>query len=424
MKSIPCPALVLALAFALMATTGVAQHAGDLVVLDTQQNHVLTGPRGGTLSTLAVLSSLNSYGPMAAGPGDGSALVLALAQTAVPRTYLWRVDTSGVNTLSSFFIFPMSAAAIDLDDAGDLVLLTRWNGSQNGLYRAPLVGATTLSPVALWPKGAAEPVAFAEQVDTGNWWILDQAGVLHLVARGGGAVLSLAHTSTTSLRAGNLAEDPLTGDVLLASEWSLLRYEPVISKLTTVFFPGMPQGGTEALGLHFDQQSRGWLFSNWMGFGPGMFGFVHEFDAKLSTIVRSTALGTPRRPDNLLAAWGRAFTAASAPEVGKTYALKLLSPADASQAYRAALAFSSRPGLATPLGPIPLTPDSLFFLSLSGAPIFRGFAGALDPRGEAALAIDIPNLGALRGLRCVAAAVAADAQGLRRILGPHGFTLR
>jgi len=361
-----------------------------------------------------------------AGPGDGSALVVAMAQTAVPRTYLYRVDGTGVSTLSSFFIFPMLAADLELDDAGDLLLLTKFSGVLNGIYGSPLRLSTTLSLVTPWPSTASEPIAFAEKTDTGDWWTLDQAGTVRLLDRSKGTVLNIVKTGglATSLGRGDLVEDPVTGDVLIARGYDLLRFDPFASKLTTVVNLGVPQGGAEAMGLHLDQRTRGFLFSNWMGFGPGMYGFVHEVDAKVTTFTRSTALGSPRRPENVAAAWGRAFTAASPPAIGTRYPVQLLSRSDAGEAYRVALALSPRPGIPTPLGTIPLTPDPMFFLSLSGAPLFVNFAGTLNLQGSAVVGVDIPNVKALSGVRLIMAAVVYDRAGLLRILGPHGFTIR
>ena len=125
-----------------------------------------------------------------------------------------------------------------------------------------------------------------------------------------------------------------------------------------------------------------------------------------------------------MAAWGRAFTPGTSPDVGKTYSLKLSSANDAGFTYQAALAFSHRPGIKTAAGVIPLAPDAMFRLSVTGAPIFRGFSGLLDSRGAAVLHVDIPNIAALRGLRLFLAAVTVDTTGIRRILGPHGFNLR
>ena len=419
--------LLISIVLALSTAVSAQPAADDLLVMDTQQPVLLQAKRGSTTpSTLTMLPGFTSYGPLIAGPGDGSALLLGMAQTAVPRTYLYQADVTGLSTLSTFLYFPMYAADMGLDDDGDLLVLTRWNGKQNGIYHAPLVGATTLYPVTSWPSSAAETVAFAEKLDTGDWWTLDMAGALRLVDRQNGAVLTLVKTGgfITSLRTGDVLEDPVTGDVLVARGNDLLGFSPGSGAITTVVKLGVPQGGSEALGLHFDEISRGFLFTAWMGFGPGMYGYVHELDAALTTITRSTALGTPRNPENVVSAWGRGITAGSSPTLGTRYTLKLLSNPDVGQAYQAALSFSPRPGIPTPAGTIPLTPDPLFYLSLSGAPYFVNFAGTLGIQGDALIHVDLPNATGLRGVRMILAAVVYDTGGIRRILGPQGFTVR
>ncbi len=408
----------------LVLTSGLAaQGAGDIITVDIQSGVVLTAPRGGTVTTLVTLPLGLTYGPLTAGLGDASALAIGTFIGGIDRNFVFRVDASGITTLTTYMMVPTYAADVDLDDAGDLLMLGNRSYGRSGLYRAPLSGTSSMNLVALWPKGLAEPLAFTEDIDSGDWWVVDQAGMLHMLTRSGGALLSIAHTGATSLRSSDLVMDPVTGDVLITSGFSLLRYEPARKKMSTVIYLGVPQGGSEAMGLCFDDATRGYLFSYWMGFGPGMFGFVQELDAVGKT-VRTTALGSPKNPRNVTAAWGRAFLPLSAPEVGKSYRVALRSRPDARKVYRTALAFSSRPGIPTPLGPVPLNPDALFYLSMSGVPMFRGFNGMLDTTGGSMLAVDIPPAGSLRGIRILMACVVVDTQGFRRILGPHPFTIR
>jgi len=429
MKRTSLLGLLLVLGLGYGASGLLAQNPGDVIAVDITQQHVLTAKRGGQPSTLQVLPSQLTYGPMVNGQGDGSVLLLGGLPTAVPRTVVLRADPNGLTTLSTFTVFPIGFADMDLDDAGDLLVLTRYNGSQNGIYSAPVSGATTFTrQVAAWPPSVtAEPIAFTPRLDTGDWWVLDQSGAVHLLLQRGGAVLSLMPgTPLTSLARGDLVEDPLTGDVLITAGFHVLRLNPATRAVTTVYRLGVPQGGAEAMGLHFDQFSRGFFFTTWMGFGPApnALGYVHELDALATTIVRSTALGSPRRPENAVAAWGRAFTPATPPAVGTRYQLKLQSRLEAVKPYQVAVAFTPRPGIPTPKGLIPLTPDPLFFLSISGVPLFRGFAGVLGLQGTATVGIDIPGVSGLRGVHLVMAAVVFDQTGLLRILGPHGFTIR
>jgi hypothetical protein len=117
------------------------------------------------------------------------------------------------------------------------------------------------------------------------------------------------------------------------------------------------------------------------------------------------------------------LTGTAPPRPGATYPVTLAMPGLAGRGYLAAASFGTRPGIPTPAGPIHLVPDALFFLSLQAPAVFSGFAGALDARGRASLAIRVPAAPALRGLRFFVAAIAFDGGGIRRISEPLGVTL-
>ena len=149
-------------------------------------------------------------------------------------------------------------------------------------------------------------------------------------------------------------------------------------------------------------------------------GFVHEMDRN-GAITRTTTLGAPVRAQRLTSVFGRVFTPLGPPSIGARYRLRLRVSAEAGAAYQAALALSARPGISLPSGRIPLAADPLFFLSLSGVPVFQGFSGVLDGSGGATLSVAIPNSRALRGLRVVLAAVTLGRGGIRRHRGAHGL---
>jgi len=400
-----------------------AQGAGDLVALNVLGKNVLVTPRaGGPITTLQTLRQDLIYGPMMAGPGDDSALLVATYVGGINRHYVQRVDAMAVTTLSSFMIIPELTVDMGMDDAGDLLLLTKYNHSKNGLYSAPF-GVNTLQLVAAWPKGAAEAVAFTEDHDSGDWWVLDESGYIHRIARAGGAVLSITRAWPTSIKAGDLVMDPATGHLIIAAGYHVLRFDPVTRILSTLYMLPYPLGGAETKGMHFDQQTRGFLASGWHAAGPSTQGVVVQLDA-MGTFVRLDRLGAGIDIENVFAAWGRAFTPLTSPVLGQTYEVALRSRPDAGLAYCAALSFHTRPGISTPWGHIPLRADALFFLSFAGVPLFRGFSGTLDTRGGATMEVDIPGDKLLSGLRIIAAFAVMDSQGIRRILGPFAFSLR
>jgi len=92
---------------------------------------------------------------------------------------------------------------------------------------------------------------------------------------------------------------------------------------------------------------------------------------------------------------------------GGTVTLTLNSSSAPTLAYQVGLAFFTSPTL--PIGgnrELELAPDALTVLSLLvGPPTFVGFSGSLDGQGTAKAAINIPNVGALKGVAFHAAYV-------------------
>jgi len=92
---------------------------------------------------------------------------------------------------------------------------------------------------------------------------------------------------------------------------------------------------------------------------------------------------------------------------GSTVLLFWNAPREASRAYMLACAFHGHPGI--PLGDgriVPLNQDPLFFMSVgSQASPFLGFAGILDPSGQAVAAVLLPGIPALSGAAFSAAGV-------------------
>ena len=113
---------------------------------------------------------------------------------------------------------------------------------------------------------------------------------------------------------------------------------------------------------------------------------------------------------------------------GGTIALTLSSPGDAGLRYQVASAFGPGP---LPVGSrrLPLTPDALLHISLSGgAPsVFQGYAGVLDAQGGGQAALNVPALPALVGIALHSAFVTLNPAapfGLEAISNRHAVTIR
>ena len=112
------------------------------------------------------------------------------------------------------------------------------------------------------------------------------------------------------------------------------------------------------------------------------------------------------------------LTTEGPPAVGKTMWIHIAQQARAGSLYQVAAAALSAPGIEVPgVGVIPLNPDFLLYMSLSGwfPTVFADFAGRLDSSGEATAALNIPALPELVGLPFSVAGVTYDAGGINYI---------
>jgi hypothetical protein len=103
------------------------------------------------------------------------------------------------------------------------------------------------------------------------------------------------------------------------------------------------------------------------------------------------------------------------PQPGATQ--KFVLRGKASTAYQAATSFGNT-GVPLPDGRvIPLTADSLFFLSISGMlpSVFVGYGGTLDGNGDGNIGMILPNIPALVGITLYTGFVAYDAAGIINI---------
>lgn len=87
------------------------------------------------------------------------------------------------------------------------------------------------------------------------------------------------------------------------------------------------------------------------------------------------------------------------PAVGSSRHLYLTAPTDPGMSYVAAASFGTTPGMQTCAGVLPLNPDNLWTLSLSGSKHFTGISGVLDGNGISTMPVlNIPNRPSLVGL--------------------------
>ncbi len=121
-----------------------------------------------------------------------------------------------------------------------------------------------------------------------------------------------------------------------------------------------------------------------------------------------------------------ALAPVGAPKLGSARHYRLCSPLDAGRPYQL-LASTSAGSFMTCAGNLPLSRDRVFELSLGRSPVFRGFSGSLDARGESDVPVlALPPTPALVGTSLTLAFVVLDPSstcGLRRISEPLRLAL-
>jgi len=116
--------------------------------------------------------------------------------------------------------------------------------------------------------------------------------------------------------------------------------------------------------------------------------------------------------------------------VGKTGRLNLnMGSRSSGDSYLVALANSHAPSLTIGRFTVHLTPDPLFYLTVSGAAtaIFRDFVGKLDANGKPIgpqPSVAIPNVPALRGIRIFGGAISFGAHGVSGATNCWGITIQ
>lgn len=315
--------------------------------------------------TFVSVSTIQGFHPSALDvePG-GTAVVTDQAFSSVVR-----LSASGVTTLYSGFIGGLQCGAIDLNTGG----LVTYETKSGTFYRLELNGPpSTLSlPTSAPPMNVG---GLHSNPLTGD--MLASAGrtLYGLTLAGTKPTLSQVWTSPSQLSLASIERDPRDGTFLVATNFitkpnPVLRIDPITSAVTTVAMPGIAS------------------------------------------------------VNGLTIAGSRYLSAATRPEVGKAFHLRLSSPTEPGNPYVAAVSFTFKPGFAVNGRTIHLNPDALFFYSVSNSGIFSRFQGSLSAKGEAFPQILIPSMKALSGVRFYAVALTIGKGGVSKISEPVGVTI-
>ena len=115
------------------------------------------------------------------------------------------------------------------------------------------------------------------------------------------------------------------------------------------------------------------------------------------------------------------------PRIGTTFPLDLTAVLDPGRGFVTALSTTDiQPGIPVGRRFIPLTPDSMFFITAQNMlpVVFQNFTGVLGASGTAQARIVIPNLPVLVNLKLYAAFVTyPGATGVHTISNPFTFTI-
>lgn len=296
-----------------------------------------------------------------------------------------------------------------VDPSGDLLLLMHATlASDDGLYRFSSSGVFK----ATIASGLGGAVAMEEDRATGDIIVAMPSGdVLRTTRTGKVTTVAAGVLPAGALGySGNLETEVATGQMLVAWDKLLARLDPSTGRVST-----LAKSAATLYGLDHDPVHGHYYLADQNA--------LVRYDPATGPTAQILSFGSYMLPGDVATWASRMLTGTAPPTPGTTYPIVLAMPDAAGAAYRAAASFGTLPGIPTPAGRIPLVADALFFLSLQAPAIFPGFSGVLDAQGHASLAIRIPAVPALRGLRLFVAAVAFDAVGIRRISEPLGFTV-
>ncbi len=385
---------------------------GDVAVADSNPVSLLKVTGGGTVSTLlGPLAGYKVFTPAVNRTNSGVVTCVCHATTGL-FTVL-DVDASGIGTTLLTGTTPLQdVTAYTVDQHGDYLLLNVGSsGATTGVFRLDAVNG--LSTVAV-NFGMVNPLAMAEDLDSGDLVALDALGRLFRVTRGGGVtVLSTQVIPVNGLAA--LHPRPAVGGLLGAWGTALHHVQLNPFSLTTLAVPAQP---FRAMGLDFEATTRTLVVSSTPIQGSSRLLHFDETGSLLTTLTTRTS------PLGSLALMGsRHVFGVGRVAPGVPYTLTFSFPLEPGRGYLAAASFGHAPGFKVHSLTIPLNPDPLFFLSQADPKTFSGFQGVLSATGLGSGVITLPAVVGLKGIRFFVAVVTYDAGGFRRVSEPLGLTV-
>jgi len=123
--------------------------------------------------------------------------------------------------------------------------------------------------------------------------------------------------------------------------------------------------------------------------------------------------------------WTDALTRTGIPQTGATVSYHMNAPGHGGETYLMACSFFRTPGLPIPgAGIVPLTPDGLFYASISVPSIFQNFVGTLDANGKGTGKVAIPAIPGLSGIPFHTSFVSVDSMNTFTIYNPVKVTIQ
>jgi len=315
-------------------------------------------------------------------------------------TNVFKMTPSGVVTT---VLPPLPTGSVwnDLDETGELLIGTYASG---GLLRLNPMTAT-LTTVS----GGFHPNCFCLDRDTGDIVVGNWTSKNVMRVKRDGTVTTVVSSFASPYAADFLSP---TGHILISSSSMILRLD-ALNTLTT-FATGT--GLVKSLAV---------LANGNVAAGPHGT-TIDLYDSN------GTKIGTPYNGASLTKLcmvvedehnlWGL-----NTPTAGASFNVSIRFARHPGKPYVAAASFSPRPGIPVDARVVPLTPDSLFALSVTIPQIFVNFAGILDPNGRATPYVLLPNIAGLKGLRIYLAAVVVDPKApsaIAQISEQYGVTIQ
>jgi len=390
-------AMVVVLACALVAAAAGAQPYGtDILATTTAGVLYRIAPNGGwqvivsftSLPNMVAMHNDNRNVVVATYQSPNALLLVDPAQNAIVRTIL----TGGPLFRHDYFTplhdgdFAVTGTALPFQGA---LIKVRPDGS----------GATTIHVGAPF-RG---PQAVLQDLNNGHILMGDlTAQTLYDVAFDG-------TITTVWISAMNfpfaMTQDHTDGTILLGSGgrsllYGLFRLDRNTQRLTTVV---QPQIINNANAMCFDR---------WRGTGEIIVGSgpVHRIDGRTGTVI-TTYAGLPWNNTGMCFEQGRNIVTIRVSRPNQ-WRFDLNFPGEGGRRYLLAFSLTGfHPGIPVDTRAIPLVPDALFGLSVTGglAPLLQNGFGQLDPKDRATATLDLRTLGThLSGIPVWAAVVTID----------------